>query len=103
MMDIEKFDQEHLSSLRSLSPYGIANVLRAKGITGKTCNPEFCPIAVWVRDVTGAEYSVASSRFMVYGPANPTPGVDRPMIKTPESIYDFMQAFDQGCYPDLED
>lgn len=101
-MDPETFKSEVLFGLHSKSADDIADMLHARGIRGPKFQADSCPIAIWLREATGAQWSSADGAELQYGDANPTPGTGRVAVDTPDSVVDFLELFDSGRYPHLE-
>jgi hypothetical protein len=76
-------------------PEQVANSLRALGIKGRRGDEYNCPIARCLRK-KGYNVECVGSRNTF------SPVVDKP-IKNPNAIFIFINSFDRGQYPDLED
>lgn len=86
--------QEVIDVLAERTPDEIRDFLLfvdCKGVRGKSCH---CPIAKYVKKFTGEVFAVTSFHI-----SSMTSLVQ---IDNPDSVADFIYAFDNGRYPELE-
>lgn len=79
------------------SPHDIAHLLWRESILGTPHHGRTCPLSVYLRIKTGAEWVAVSTKFtwVVHG-------TDGLCIANPEMMRHFVMLLDDGAYPPLE-
>lgn len=75
----------------------IANRLLAGGWTGHKAEPEGCPIARYLHDLTGWDVAVDPDSITVWSDDDNL-GCE---VATPARVAQFVRMFDAGCFPGL--
>lgn len=85
---------EAMAQLEDYDADEVADLLRLAGKTGNRHESLSCPIANYLHDVVGSEvYVNGGMAWIAFGPGTTTP--------VPPGVWAFVEAFDNGVYPDL--
>jgi hypothetical protein len=87
---------EVIAKLGELAPGEIARLFTDLGIRGWPARSMSCPVAVYVRQETGV-------RVYIFGPTWRTIGCLDVVELVPQSVREFVDLFDDLCYPGLID
>lgn len=94
-----------LSELDDSSSFAVSTKLKKAGIRGRPGSACHCPVANYVaKKLTGHEVSASLSFIRVWELSAFGSYDGRPLAEchTPDRIKDFIEAFDQGNYVDLQ-
>lgn len=82
-----------LSEINIMEPKEIAIYFGSRGIKGKAFNSECCPVATFLNENSEAVHKVDRKRVFLYLGNN-----FLGEISVPESVQNFIRAFDHGKY-----
>lgn len=101
----EKEQQRHMGerfihSLFALARLGdsdrIAEFLTQRGVTGVRNESTSCPVSVYLSEQSRGLVVVGTESTLLHGP------IDSHIVKHPQALGAFIDAFDSGAYPKLE-